>query len=105
MTMVEKIARALEPIAWAKLGIGDTLAQKNRRTSSLRKARRILEGPLMEPTEAMVRNAIDAIPMDKYTVAWPGGGKQRVSLSTDECATIWRAMITKALSEAEEVGK
>lgn len=38
----ETIARILEPQAWAALGIGDTLAYKNRRTSSLRKAGVIL---------------------------------------------------------------
>jgi hypothetical protein len=36
--MIERVARVLEPQAWAAL-IGDTLAYSNRRTSSLRKAR------------------------------------------------------------------
>lgn len=38
----EEIARVLEPQAWAVLGLADTLAYKNRRTSSLRKADAIL---------------------------------------------------------------
>ena len=38
----EQIARVIEPQAWAALGIGDTLVYKNRRTSSLRKADRII---------------------------------------------------------------
>ncbi len=42
MTTIEKIARELEPQAWAALGIGDTLAYKNRRKSSLRKAERVV---------------------------------------------------------------
>lgn len=52
-SMVEKIARVLEPQAWAALGTGDTLAYKNRRTSSLRKARAALQA-LMEPTPGMI---------------------------------------------------
>ena len=40
---IEAVARVLEPQAWAALGIGDTLAYKSRRTSSLRKARHVLE--------------------------------------------------------------
>jgi len=42
MEMREKIARALAPLAWAALGTGDTLSQKNRRTASLRHADAVL---------------------------------------------------------------
>lgn len=38
----EDVARVLEPQAWAAVGVADTLAYLNRRTSSLRKADRIL---------------------------------------------------------------
>lgn len=41
--IVERVARVLEPQAWAALGLCDTLAYKNRRTSSLRKARAAIE--------------------------------------------------------------
>lgn len=51
--MVDRVARILEPQAWAALGAGDTLAYKNRRTSSLRKARAAIEG-MREPTDAMI---------------------------------------------------
>jgi len=38
----EAVAKKIEPQAWAALSVGDTLAYKNRRTSSLRKADIIL---------------------------------------------------------------
>jgi cobalamin biosynthesis protein CbiD len=43
MEMIENVARALAPIAWAALGTGDTLAQVSRRTASLRHARAAIE--------------------------------------------------------------
>lgn len=51
-SMIERVARILEPQAWRALETGDTLAYQNRRTSSLRKAKAALQA-LMEPTEAM----------------------------------------------------
>jgi hypothetical protein len=36
--LVEAIAREIAPLAWAALGMADTLAQKNRRTASLKHA-------------------------------------------------------------------
>lgn len=51
--MVELVGRVLEPQAWTALGLGDTLTYKNRRTSSLRKARAAIEA-MMEPTDDMV---------------------------------------------------
>jgi hypothetical protein len=39
----EIIAREIEPQSWAALGAGDTLAYRNRRTSSDRKAIRIVQ--------------------------------------------------------------
>lgn len=59
MTMIEKVARLLEPQAWAALGPRDTLAYRNRRTSSLRKARAVIE-VMREPTVEMLR-AADAV--------------------------------------------
>jgi hypothetical protein len=46
--MIERIARKLEPQAWAALGTGDTLAYANRRKSSLRKAQLAIEA-MREP--------------------------------------------------------
>jgi hypothetical protein len=40
--MRNAVARIIEPRSWAVLGLCDTLAHKNRRTSSLRKAEKIL---------------------------------------------------------------
>ena len=42
MKIEERVARVLEPQAWLALGLCDTLAYKNRRTSSLRKAQAAL---------------------------------------------------------------
>lgn len=39
---VEEVARIIEPLAWAALGIGDTLLHKSQRTGALRKAQAIL---------------------------------------------------------------
>lgn len=52
----ETIARALAPVAWAALGLADTLAQKNRRTASLRHADAVLRaldaaGLVVVPTD------------------------------------------------------
>jgi len=55
-TMLEQLARTLEPRAWAALNSGDTFASKCRRISSLRKARAILN-ELKTPTEGMVKAA------------------------------------------------
>lgn len=41
--MVEGVARALAPSSWAALGTGGTVAHKNRRTASLRHARKAIE--------------------------------------------------------------
>lgn len=78
--MVERVARILEPQAWAALGLCDMLAYKNRRTSSLRKASKAIEA-MLEPTEAMY-DALSAT--DKM---W------REQTST----TVWRTMIDGAL--------
>lgn len=40
--VVERVARALAPAAWAALGTADTLAQKNRRQASLRHAKKAI---------------------------------------------------------------
>jgi hypothetical protein len=42
-SMIERVARALAPLAWAALGLADTLAHKNRRAASLRHARAAIE--------------------------------------------------------------
>ena len=42
MSTREVIAKQIEPQAWAALGIGDTIAYRNRRVSSERKADRII---------------------------------------------------------------
>lgn len=85
--MVEKVARVLEPQAWAALGVGDTLAYKNRRTSSLRKARAAIAA-MSEPTDHM-----------EY--------EGEIARDVDECgvAGTYRAMISAALSDSERDGE
>ena len=53
----EAVARVLEPQAWAALGLRDTLAYKNRRTSSMRKARAAIAAvreAMAEPSNEMI---------------------------------------------------
>jgi hypothetical protein len=80
---IYRIARVLEPQAWAALGTGDTLAYKNRRTSSLRKARAALEA-IMEPTDAMLRR---------------GSAAAEVCDDGWESNATWMAMINAAVEE------
>ena len=79
--MVEKAARAIEPRAWRVSGPEDTLAQRNRRVSSLRKAKEVLKA-LREPTPEMVEagQAVDC---------------------TITAGPVWQAMIDAALAGKE----
>jgi hypothetical protein len=79
--MVKRIARILEPQAWAALGIGDTLIYENRRISSLRKAALAIAA-MREPTEAMI---------EASNREWDGRMSHRSSGA-------WQAMIDAALS-------
>jgi len=82
--MVEQVARALAPLAWAALGLADTLVHQNRRKASLNHARAAIaayeaalkEAGLVvvprEPTPAMLcaehPSRIDgAISLEEYT--------------------------------------
>jgi len=89
--MIEKAARILEPQAWAALGTGDTLAYKNRRTSSLRKARAVLQA-LMDPTPGMAKHGAQEYAMTH----------QRPNIAEKNAAAIWQAMIRAALEEGED---
>lgn len=81
--MVERLARKLEPQAWAALGTGDTLAYANRRKSSLRKAMLCIE-ELREPTVEMLIAAQEE---------W-----MCVRAAEERGDFIWRAMIDAALT-------
>jgi hypothetical protein len=83
MTMVERIAHILEPQAWVALGAGDTLAYKNRRTSSIRKAIAVLK-VMVEPNDEMINEAWRLI---------------RSNLRYEE---VYSHMIDAAIKEAEE---
>ena len=80
MTDLERVARALAPRAWAALGNGDTLAQKSRRTASLRHARAAFAA-VHDPSEAMIAAA------DADAGGFPSRGRN-----------VWRAMIDAILS-------
>lgn len=47
----------------------------------------------IDPTPEMLNAAISAIPMDKYMPAGDGSRKSKVTLSTEECAVIYRSML------------
>lgn len=83
MRMVEKMARKIEPRAWAALGICDTRAYKNMRETSLKKARDCLNE---------VRNFDDEM-MRAGIAAW--------EKSPMAVVTQFRAMIDKALEDGE----
>lgn len=60
--MIEQIARALEPLAWAALGSGDTAKFTKRRESSLHKAERVLE--VFEAENNRLREALNDARLD-----------------------------------------
>ena len=91
--MVERVARVLEPQAWAALGLCDTLAYKNRRTSSLRKARAAIEA-MRDATTGMVDKGGWA--------ATEGGAVDCDGEFTIYPMPIWRAMIDAALCPTNE---
>jgi hypothetical protein len=84
--MVERVARILEPQAWAALGTGDTLAYRNRRTSSLRKARAVLTA-LREPSNTTMTAGAQKLHGFIHGKTDPKSGAWQV----------WQAMINAAL--------
>lgn len=59
--MVEAVARAMEPMAWAAVGMADTLAHSHRRRASLRYAQAAIaayEAKLLE--SGMVITTVEA---------------------------------------------
>lgn len=88
MTMIERVAHQLEPQAWAALGTVDTLAYKNRRVSSIRKARNVIEAmrwPTYEMRDAGARR---------------GNWNENELGNELDCAdNVWFAMIDQALKD------
>ena len=75
MTKLEEVARALAPKAWATYGqIGmDTLANRRRRTTSLRLAREVVEA-MRKPTDgSILADALDQVPGCWGRGAWAVG--------------------------------
>jgi hypothetical protein len=84
--MVERVARILEPQAWAALGLCDTIAYQNRRTSSLRKARAAIQA-MRKPTP------------DMYVAAYAAnGGKWTDDEFEPPPNVCWPAMTDAALT-------
>lgn len=78
--MIERVARVLEPIAWAALNAGDTLIRKKKREASIHKARLVIKA-MRDPTDKMEKVGNEA---DCYS---------------GECGAcvVWPAMIDEAL--------
>lgn len=89
-SMIERVARVLEPQAWTVAGEADSIAYRNRRTASLRKARAAIEA-MREPTAASV-SAGALIPIQTFE------GPEATVLS-EEAGEIYRTMIDAALKE------
>jgi len=89
--MVERVARALAPVAWAALGTGDTLANQSRRTASLRHARAAIAA-MREPTQQMQDSGRDA--NDRYAT-------EAAPCSAMRAHDAWTAMIDCALAQPE----
>ncbi len=85
-TMRERIARAMEPLAWAALRACDTLVAQNRRAASLRQADRVLDA-MLEPTDGMLEEGAYLTPNSQG-----GGGPVQPEVTR----AIWQEMITAA---------
>lgn len=107
----ETIARALAPIAWAALGLADTLAQKNRRTASLRHADAVLRaldaaGLAVVPKRTgglddvlfFVRSALSG-----FETLQPDDAIENATWDLREVLSIMSAMIAVAPSTAPDV--
>lgn len=93
-SMITRVARILEPQAWAALGTGDTLAYKNRRTSSLRKARAAIE-TMKEPTDEMIVAGYNAADL------WNASAHPMSNVIMRAKAT-YEGMLNAALAETKE---
>lgn len=88
--MIERVARALAPLAWATLGLSDTLANQATRTASLRRARAAIKA-MREPTEAMRQCGVHG--------QWSGVIEGIPEDERDAATSLWQAMIDAALAE------
>lgn len=93
--LLEQIARVLEPQAWAALGMCDTLAYKNRRESSLRKADRVIAAtqaaPIADAEVEAVARAIYLTP--DYTGSPAVGEPEWDDVDSRICRNLARAAI------------
>jgi len=99
----EIIAQKLEPQAWRALGLCDTLAYKNRRTSSLRKADAALaaieaSGFVIVPLEPTIKMCDAAT---RSTSAFMALEQRGADLRRLKHAIRWRAMLAARPRDTE----
>ncbi|MER9130743.1 hypothetical protein [Mesorhizobium sp. M0768] len=92
---IDALVAALEP--FANMPMPEQHGEARERIHKARAALALARGAEPEePTEAMKTAALNAIPMDKYMEI--GSRLSNVTLNTDECATIYQAMVTAAIA-------
>jgi len=105
--IIETMARAFAPLAWAALGTGDTLAHLNRRKASMRHARAALSaaeaaGWVMvpaAPTAAMIiaaETAIDDHKDSDFSSAIDGSRYSYTYFTAGVEKAVWDAMLAAA---------
>lgn len=93
--VIERMARAMEPLAWAALGVCDTKVFTVKRDASLSKARAALEA-LLDPTEEMLDGPARAVLIaDRFAAT--GHKRPKAAVLTD----IFTAMIRTALGDGK----
>lgn len=88
------IARQIEPQSWAALGTGDTLAYRNRRTSSDRKAIRTIQALTSAGFRILEPDEVDAVTVGRCA----GVAEERaewVPLKSGDMSTAIRALKEK----------
>lgn len=88
--MIDCVAKALEPLAWAAIGVHDTQKAWLRRKSSLDKARAAIEA-MSEPTVNMIVAGASIIMEKRFNPI------SAIDISPET----WRAMIDAAISIEE----
>lgn len=103
--MVERVARAIAPMAWNSVNAGDTAGQKNRRKASLKHARAAIEA-MRQPTDEMKVAAVVASAAQNKPVAdrlkardFSAGISSELTAGDSRVLVAgWQAMIDAALS-------
>ncbi len=97
-TMVERVARAIDPGAWGKPGVGMAAFQEPRRDTARRTARAAIEA-MREPTVEMPHAGIEGYWFEAPALEVVQGASTMSGIGMRQA---WRAMIDAALSEGQE---